>query len=231
MSINKQLLDPLGTLCKLVGLNFCVLNTKIAIHNHILSLDPPNNLQYPMRRLLRDTKENISDIFYVISRIIKWYLVPDNNNNINDCEYENWFKISQSPELKKIVRYTCMALKKLQQTYEYGNVILAIQYYINILNDALEDKYDDSKLPRLVIEKELDYENLLDYDKIKNFWDIKKLKRICDLYDQCFNTFNDLEIEQNQKDALFAGYLKSINSILYLSDIEFQQLIQNSNNG
>jgi len=228
MSINKQLLDPLGTICKLVGLNFSSINTKITIHNHIVTLQEPSNYQFITRSLFGDSKENISDMFYVMVRVIKWYLIDDNNNDNNN---ENYIQIANSPELKKIIKYACDALKKLQSTYQYGNVILAIQFYINILEDALNDRYNETKLPKYIIEKEAYYENLLDYKKIRNFWDYKKLKRVCELYDQCFRIYKDMEIIESEKDIMFAGYLKSVNAILELSDKEFQTLMQNSANG
>ena len=46
MSVKKQLLDPLGSLCKIVALNFNEINTKISIHKHSIQLDPPNNYQF-----------------------------------------------------------------------------------------------------------------------------------------------------------------------------------------
>src|SRR5207253_6176484 len=102
---------------------------------------------------------------------------------------ENWFQIAKSPEIKRLIKYACCALRKLQETYEFGNVVLAIQYYINMLEDANNGNYNEDKLPKCLLESEND--NLLDYDKLKNFWDYKKLKRICNLYDDCFNVYNE----------------------------------------
>lgn len=232
MSINKQLLDPMGSICKLIGLNFCAVNTRISIHNHILSLDDnPSNIQPLLRTWFRDTKENISELFYVIIRVIKWYLVPIYKDSEENDKTRNWIQISSSEELQRLIKYACTALRKLQETYESGNVVLAIQFYINILEDAVNGIYNDNKLPRYIIEREQACNNLLDYDKLKNLWDLKKIKRICELYDNCFAIFNDTEMLSLEKDALFSGYLKSINAILELTDIDFQHLMQNSNKG
>jgi len=226
MSVKKQLLDPLGTICKLVALNFSELNTKISIHDHVLYLHKPGNYQFVVRMLNGDGRENISELFYVVIRVIKWYMV-NNNSEVN----ENWVHIAKSEEIKRMVRYACNALRKLQATYEYGNVILAIQFYINVLEDAVGGRYNENRLPRYIIDKEAEFENLLDYEKLRNFWDYKKLKRICDLYDGCFNVFNDEEMPGLEKDALIDGYLRSVNAILELADADFQKLIQNSNRG
>ncbi|AYV77041.1 MAG: hypothetical protein Barrevirus9_10 [Barrevirus sp.] len=270
MSLKKQLLDPLGTLCKIVALNFSEIHTKISIHDHVLSLHKPDNYQSLIRMINGDSKENVSELFYAIMRIIKWYLYKPANqgeivkeesveevdedspfsspkynesneekiNKINkqkekkeEDDYENWIAICESNEIKRLVTYACNALRKLQETYEYGNVILAVQFYINILEDAVLGKFNDKKLPKYITKKEREFENLLDYDKLKNFWDLKKLKRICDLYDSVFSVYEDDEMPGPEKAALVDGYMRSINSILKLTDADFQKLIQNSSKG
>ena len=272
MSMKKQLLDPLGTLCKLVALNFSEINTKISIHDHILSLHKPDNYQSMIRMFNGDSKENLSELFYAIMRVIKWYLSEqkpdiavvknkvqskhktnndsdDSNNSDNDYNMdeeeekkeevevkhnnidEKWVAIAKSQEIRRLVTYACDALRKLQETYEYGNVILAVQFYINILEDAVNSRFSDRKLPKYIIEKEEEYSNLLDYDKLKNFWDYKKLKMICDLYDTCFSVYKDKEMPNSEKSALVGGSMHTINSILKLTDVDFQKLIQNSSKG
>jgi len=226
MSAKNQLLDPLGAICKLISLNFSGPNTKISIHNHILTIQRPYSYQSVMRMINGDGRENISEIFYVIVRIVKWYLSSTDND-----KDENWCQIAKSEEIKRLTKYACSALRKLQKTYEYGNVVLSIQFYINILEDAINESYNDNKLPSYILEKELEFENLIDYEKLKNFWDIKKIERICKLYDQCFGVFGDDDLQETEKEAYIDGYLKSINSILELADSDFQKLIQNSMKG
>lgn len=258
--MKKQLLDPLGTLCKIVALNFSELHTKISIHDHILSLHKPDGYQSIIRMINGDSKENVSELFYAIMRIIKWYLSgsklapskstpskqydeddeidysissespPKSNGNMNNNN-ENWVAISESEEIKRLILYACKALRKLQETYEYGNVILAVQFYINILEDAVNGNFNDKKLPKYITHKELEYANLLDYDKLKNFWDFKKLKRICDLYDSVFSVYDDHDMPILERTALVDGYMRSINSVLKLMDSDFQKLIQNSSKG
>ena len=227
MSVKKQLLDPLGTLCKLISLSFSEINTKISIQNHVLSIQKPYNYQFVLRMINGDGRENISELFYIIARVIKWYLA---GGDPTDSE-ENWAIIAKSDELKRLVRYTCNALRKLQETYEYGNVILSIQFYINILEDAINGTYNDNKLPKYVLDKEKEYENLIDYSKLKNFWDLRKLKRICELYDSCFKVYNEEDMPFSEKEALINGYLKSIYAVLEITDSEFQKMLLNSNRG
>lgn len=272
MSAKKQLLDPLGTVCKLVALNFTEINTKISIQDHILTLHKPNSYQFLVRFYNGDGRENISELYDVIIRIIRWYLVPrksiksviqtkddvkdkndegddeDEDYDSDDCDIAETYnadqesdsetdapnadEICQSKEIKQLVIYLCDAFRKLQQTYNTGNVVLSLQFFINILEDALEGKYDESRLPKHVREKEDTYKTLLDYNKIKNMWELKDVQRIIELYENCFKLyFNDTETPQNTKIALIQSYLKSVDSVLEIADKEFQRLIQNSNNG
>ena len=246
--MKKQLLDPIGTLCKLVGLQFAKFDTKIKIKSHILRLDEPDQLQFLFRWYNGDGRENISELYYVIIRIIKWYLmnnetnINDNKNckmitinnsdnilyNIDECE-PNYIKLSRCSELKIITKYACNALKILQETYQFGNVILALQYLINILESGLDGTFNEDMLPEYI--KYEEHDNLLDYNKIKNFWEVKTLATICELYDNCFRVINDKDVSDKTRNALIEGYLKSINATLDIIDNDFQTLLDNSNKG
>ena len=220
-----QLLDPLGTLCKLVSLCFHKVNTKLSIQNHILVLQQPTQIQFILRYCNGDARENISELYFVIIRVIQWYfdnsVCPDQNNE------PNWKIISQSNELITLVKYACISLEKLQKTYHSGNTVLALQFYINLLKDAVNGDINlHDKLPKnanLVIN-----DSLIDYEKLRNLWDIKKLNRICKIYESCFEVHYDLEMPETEKESLIEGYLKSINSFLEITDNEFQVLVTNS---
>ena len=279
MSTKKQLLDPIGSMCKLIALNFRKPKTKIIIKDHVLLLNEPMKIkgmdfQGVGRWFRGDEKEDISELYYVIIRVIKWYLVPDtheikeqpidndndsdsdsnsdnnndsnnnnngnnnNNNGSNDGDnYDetNSSQIQESQELIIMVNYLCDALSKLQETYESGLVILALQFFINIIQEALEGKFDqkllEKRLPKFILKKEKEYENLIDYNKLKQLWKVKTLKTICELYNNCFKVEHDDDIQSKTKDAIIQGYLTSIVSTLDIMDKEFQVLISNSNKG
>jgi hypothetical protein len=257
MSNKKQLLDPISTMCKIVALNFMEVNTKLSISDHILNLHEPNKYQSLIRLYNGDSKENIGDLYFVIIRLIKWYLIKDVENSLN-----NYNLISHSDELTKMIKYLCYSFIKLQETYKFGNVVMALQFYINLLNDGLNDYFNEDNLPPLeemtsldesikllkqkqdkrndilysrlpmnLSKKDDEFENLLDYEKIKNFWTVDKLKRICDLYDNCFKVQYDNEMTKEIKIGLIESYLKSIFAILNIIDKEFQTLISNCDKG
>jgi hypothetical protein len=130
-----------------------------------------------------------------------------------------------------MIQYMCEALSKLQETYEFGNVVLALQYYIDLLKDAVDGKYDDSKLPKYLVEKDKEYENLIDYNKLKNLWVLDKLKIVSQLYDECHELTNSMKFGGKSRESLINAKLQSIYSILDDNDKEFKELIQNSNRG
>lgn len=229
MSTNKQLLDPIGTLCKLVALNFYDSNTKISIHNHVITLHEPDKLQWLIRTYNGDGKENISELYYVITKLILWFLIDD-PEEINIFSNNN--KIRQSDEIKRMIEYLCDAFIKLQSiTYKHGNVVLVLQYYVNILRAALDSKFNINMLPGHLFDQDKLNDNLLDLEKLKNLWELKDIKRVCELYDNCFLLLNDYEENDENKQSLIQSYLKGIDSILKITDEKFQKLIKNNNNG
>lgn len=256
MSGKKQLLDPIGTICKLVTLKFNPLKTKICIRDHVLTMQPPSTIQFAVRTYWGDDREIIGDLYYVIVYIIEWYLMPRHTTHIveqpqvdigQDYEfddynsnkpvtiipiYTNAQQIANSDAIRKIAKYLCVALEKLQKTYATsGIVVFALQYYINIINDGLAGTYSSDKLPEHLFEKSDKFENLLDYEKIKNLWDIEKLERICKLFDDGFSNIDDPRLSEQMKDLLNVTYLKSIESILQITDNDFQYLISNNMKG
>lgn len=295
--MKKQLLDPLGSLCRCISLIFHDKNTKISIRDHILTLEEPSSIQWIIRTCKADSKENISELYHIIIRIIEWYIVPHNNlknkkidiessfikesnseitnsyKEINESDSddeedsedsENVISINSENKSKDrysdnivisnhnefstssnaddiinsdiiidLVKYLCRAFEKVQETYEDGNVIFAAQYFIILLKDALDDKYNKDRLPKIFIQKDKSDQTLLDYDKIKNIWDLEKLSRVKALYDQCIDLYdNDQDgksLETRKK--LIKSYLDAIYSILNDNDKEFQRLIDNSKRG
>lgn len=221
MSSKKQLLDPLGTLCKIISLYFKDLDTKISIHNHVLSLQEPGNYQPIIRMVNGDGRENISEIYYAIIRIIKWYIIN---------ETDELYKIDKD-DIRQLIHYVCIALSKLQETYEHGNVVLAIQFYINLFNDAINGKFDESKLPEYIVKKDKMFDNLIDYNKLKGLWTSNKVKIIRKLYDECFDTRNNECMTLREKQILLKCHVESVNEFLRTNDDEFQNLILNTTKG
>lgn len=280
MSTKKQLIEPIGTMCRLIALVFRKIGTKISIYNHAIFLQSPEktellgiNYQGLTRRFYGDGKEEISELFMPIIRIIKWYLIPGYNKfnkkidikskkeNTLDDEETDQIDIKKTTKIvkddknqlldkvlnkqssdtefveteqyyqtiTKLVGYFCRALNKLQKTYVQGNVVLALQFYINILNDSLNGKFSEELLPAYLLEQELQNKNFLDYDKIRSLWSYKKLDLVRDIYDKCFKLLDDKNepISENIADR----FSKTIENVLDLTDEEFRKYITQNNLG
>ena len=280
--MNIELLDPLCTMVKLIQLNF-YNNTKLSIHDHIVSLQPQSQYLCVTRFINRDSRNNISDLYYVIIRLIKWFIVetPENtfkknnedkySDDIIDSEEEknddnntksssikstdsgnfidkyikkkdskpfinkfgqtNQQIISNNDKFKKLVRYLVLALEKLQLTYKEGLVVLSLQFYINCINAALNGSYNDSLLPTTLDDEEYGSNNLLDYNKIKNFWDVKDIEYIHGLYNECFSIQSDDSYTLELKHTYITGKIKNVDSTLEMNEKKFISLIKNNNKG
>jgi len=225
MDMQKQLLDPIGTICKLISLNFNKLKTKISIHGHVLTLQEPSSYQPLLRMINGDERNNISELYYVIVRLIQWYVMED------DTMTDATKAICRGDTIKRIIVYVCDAFRKLQETYREGNVVLTLQFYINILEDSINGRFNNGKLPAFLADQEVKYNNLLDYEKIKNLWNEDKLNRICEVYDNCYNVTRNEEFSQELKNHYLEAYIHSVSMLLDASDNEFKYLIQNSKKG
>lgn len=251
MNSRKNVLDPISSMCRLIMLNFRPKETKIGLINNSINIQPPSSIQWMQRKINGDERDNISLLFFVIIRIIEWYLVPiydlkfknrrtKINNNLkmyfneqkSDIDIIDIYHEIEEKDVEslwnyiyKLADYMNMGLSKLQNTYDSGNVVYSIQYYINLINLALEGKYNKNNLPKMIgfIEDKYDFE----YNYIKNLWNYKKIKEICDLYDKCFETLNEnFDCEENKKEKI-EGYLLAVEHLLNISDNDFRQIIEN----
>jgi hypothetical protein len=280
--MNIELLDPLCTMVKLIQLNFHN-NTKLSIHDHIVSLHPQSQYLCITRYINGDSRNNISNLYYVIIRLIKWFIVEsseniisknednhtdeiieseedtkhddkntksgslkstdsgnflekyikkkDTNPFINKYGYTNQQIISNNDKFRKLVIFFVKALENLQHTYKEGLVVLSLQFYINCLNAALNGTFDEQLLPKTLDDEEYGVNNLLDYNKIKNFWDVKDIEYIYGLYDECFTIQSDTSHMPESKITYINGKIKNVDSILEMNEKKFISLIKNNTKG
>jgi len=265
MSTKKELLDPIGAMCRLVALNFKPKHTKIGVTDHAIEVQLPSTGQWIHRYMNGDDRDNISSLYPVVTRIIEWYLIPlydTKNKNKRLLAKSNVVYASMTKQdkhidedkitytdsdtthltvtetevtdywncMSKLAKYMCNGLSKLQETYELGNVVYSIQYYINLVQDALEGRYSLERLPKCITTS-TETRNFLDYKKIKILWNYKKVQEICDLYDKCFEANNDASMSEENKSNKIEGYLKAVDHLLNISDDEFRKLINGNKQG
>jgi len=228
MAARKQPIDPICALCRIVSLNFKDLHTKIGINNHAINIQEPSVTQSFTRIYYGDNREDVFELFFLITHLIAWFLVPMYNKN-QDSTDENRVEINTRKipdeklisELKKMIGYMCVGLSRLQDTYKGGNVVLALQYYINLLRDGLSGNFSLDRIPSCLLE-DLDIDTTMK-NKIVSMWNYDRLHVVCDLYDNCFS---ELKKNLNKKTDIIDGYLLSIDSILSVYEREFKTALK-----
>lgn len=121
--------------------------------------------------------------------------------------------------LKTIAQYMIEGMEELQKTYEYGNAVFALQYYIDLLQAGINGTYDSRKLPKHLTD--FTSQNFLDNDKIKGLWKDKDIIDLAELLDQCFRK----EITPTTMKA----YRTAVESMLNDRDNIFKKMISSTN--
>lgn len=167
-----------------------------------------------MRLYNRDNREDIFELFYLVAHLIVWFIEP---NFKKESDKGDKFV----DEVKKMMHYMCIGLMKLQDTYKTGNVVLALQFYINLLRDSLNGVFTLDRLPACILE-DLDIDTGMK-NKIIGMWNYNRLHIVGDLYDNCFA---ELKKNQNKRNDIIDGYLLSIDSILSVYEKDFKNQLK-----
>lgn len=215
MSNERQMVDPICAMCRIILLNFKGNNTKISFCGSAISLQEPTITQGIFRYYNGNCKEDIFELFYVVIHIITWFLTPVGKLPNGKSHDENFIK-----ELKKMTRYMCVGLQRLQNTYRYGNVVITLQYYINMLEAGLNGTFDIRHLPHCLVEDVWIDTPLR--DQVINLWDYERIHRVCTIYEDCFQ-----EVSKNSKmkEEIICGYLSAIEQLLTSYERDFCQRI------
>lgn len=140
MSDDKNcVLDPLTCLCKVALLHFMPDKTRLAISHHVLSIQEHSYYQWLERMKNGDIRLDISNLNSAIIKCLKWYIIESDERMELDNETTN--------SVKNIANYAVMGFIKLK-TGVYKDdlsVKIILQYFINMINDALDGVWDDDK--------------------------------------------------------------------------------------
>lgn len=210
-----QILETITSISRIITLTFKPDKTKIAIRDHNVVLCDPDICKYYGikfaqgidRYINGDSREDIYILNHVICNFIEWYVLPYKEKDMEIYK-----------GLINMAKYLCVGLKKLQQTYETGNVVGALQYYIIVLMAVIEDRYspdllyNSGKSNRLSFlddenENDMIYSTIFDIEKFRSFWTKNELKSLCDQFNKCFRNpdekdnivFYENDKHQNQK--------------------------------
>lgn len=219
-----QLLDPIGVGCKLILLHFLPEGTRLRIKNNVVELIPPDwGESLVWRKWNGDSREDMCLLFTSIIRFVELYLISEDENNEENSENdsidkrENSLTNSETLEcLKKLTEYITNGIPKLETVYGLTCAGLTLQYYINILNSGIDGTYTKKLLPSYA--QDVINQNLIQPEKLKGVWKSEDIKRITDLFNNCFST-------QNKNPIMLNGYITNIKSILSAKDTEFQKIV------
>lgn len=247
MSVRKQILDPLSTLCKIASLTFYNNGSKIGIYNNTIGIQKLETAsEWAIRKIRRDSQENISLIYNPIVKAIQWYIFQQrkksidivNNDNpvLNDHPIESAEKrnstnlteldtstnpTSKLEAIKNIMRFAIEGLRKLRSTYKEGIVVIALQLLINNLKMAISDE------PNIIQFEEYNEiinfaeDGILNYDKIKEIWNTDTIQNISNQFTLC---------DKNKYNSVTLGLmLDSLNLMLEDADIKFKKLVTDMN--
>lgn len=228
-----QLLDPIGVSCKLILLQFYDEGTRLRIRENVLELIPPNIVESLLwRRWNGDSREDMSLLFASIVRFVELYLCSNSKSNSEESfQGEKEFDTSDDITLhvtnclinsdnkeyfKKMANYMVSGIPHLEKVYGLSCAGLTLQLYINLLSAGINGTYNKSMLPSYA--KDITDQNLIQPEKLKDVWKSDDIKRMTELFDNCFAVRTSNPIMLN-------GYLTSITAILNAKDEEFRRIV------
>jgi hypothetical protein len=215
-AIKKQPLDPICAMCRIISLNFKNIQTKIGVNEHTVSIQEPQSGQSLTRFYYGDSRENIFELFHVVIHLIAWFLVAEKSEKHAAPDPQ------LLAELQFMIPYMCGGLRRLQDTYKTGNVVLTLQYYVNMLLDGLKGTFDvKNALPKCLAE-DLGLDTALK-DSVVAMWKYDRLHVIRELYDHCFRALRE---NTSSRDGIIEGYLSSIDKLLNIYETEFRQQLK-----
>ena len=243
MTSKQQILEPISSMVKIALLNFSGKNTKLIIRDHGIYIDDPSDSvlcfqQSFIRFAYGDSKEDIYVLNSMIINYLDWYMI---NGNPDD------YKI-----FRDIALFACNGIKKIQETYKSGNVVLSIQYYINLISRVVEDldktfenypphkksnklsnsSCDDSykninidKLKIYVPEKTDETISIVDTSKVQSIWTIDDVRLLYKEINDCFENYIPKSGE------FIDAKIKVLLEILGNKDTKFSSIVKDSYGG
>ncbi len=92
--------------------------------------------------------------------------------------------------LKIMAEYLCEGLSLLQETYNYDNAVLCLQYFVLLIKAGINETYDPTMLPKHLRDEK---RNFLDPSKVRDLWDDDKIEKVCDLFIKSFDANNKID--------------------------------------
>lgn len=187
---NNQVLDPLSCMVRLAILKYKPYGTKISICNNSIIFQDPSLLQGSIRWKNGDTRLDIHNLLITIQKAIDWYDLTDD-------------KIIYIYETSKD------GIIELLKSYNgSSNTSHTLKYYINIINNALENNKK--------FKEEITNEKDVYYKPFKNIWSKRKINII-------FHILKEIKDISNEEQKYM---IKSLEHILYHKDKKVKEIVK-----
>ncbi len=168
-----------------------------------------------------ESNENIEDEQLGMQQISQQH---NQQNQQSQCQKSEKHESCHNEECYKaliiIAEYMVDGMEELQKTYEYGNAVFALQYYIELLKAAIKGKYTKEKLPKHL--SDFTTQNFLDNSKIKDLWKDDDIIQLAKLFKLCFD-------DEKKTQTAIKAYRAAIESMLNDRDNIFRQMISSTN--
>jgi hypothetical protein len=214
----SELLDPVSVLLHLATLPLEENGSRIAIHHHHIIIQSDNYLQTAVRKYNGYTREDISKLFDPVLQTYYWFF----NNNTKDI----WSEFGKSHEFRELIRYCVSGLKALQTTYQSGNVVFTLQIYINMYNSMLNDCFDLTYIPDILLKEWKHRSGLVKEEEIKKIWSLDTLKQLQQMLNDCFNTNAQEDLGTDDRKSLLTSKLEAVKKVIDRHDGVFHDMIK-----
>ena len=251
MSIRKQILDPLSTLCKLAAISFYDDGSKLHLYDNIIEIEQPYNSElnrWIVRRYRGDTIEHISLLYNPIIKAIQWYIFNKNkksshqnddgdsdtskdsnqtfstaNQNTPTLSVKDGEIVDPTEKLQAVKNIMKYAIDGLRKLKKtYREGNVILTLQLLINNLKMAIK-DDLNETFFMEYNEIDLEEdgILNYDKIKGIWDMDTIKNVSNQINMC---------DKNKSDSTTLEFmLASLNLSLKNTDTKFKKLVTDMN--
>ena len=198
-NVKLFILDPLSVIIKLAIISNKPNGTKVLIQNNVIFFQEPGVFQAFCRYVLNTNKSDLQYMYNPIHAACQHFLKK---------EY-----VEATPRIKSLFKCAQVGIEKLKETYkEYSTICLCLNYYYIIINNFVEQIYNDNIFCK--DNMTILYNNEV-IDKLNNQWTKDKIKIILDLISFLTN------------DKMAANNVKSLENKMSNIDIETQELIKN----
>ena len=197
-NVKTFILDPLSVIIKLAIISNKPVGTKIMIQNNVIFFQEPGVFQAFCRYVLNTNKTDLQYMYNPIHAACQHFLQKD--------------FVESTPRIKSLFKCAQLGIERLKETYkDYSTVCLCLNYYYVIINNFVEQIYNDTIFCK--DNMTILYNNEV-IEKLNSQWTKEKIKIVLDLISFLTN------------DKMATNNVKSLENIMNNIDNETRDLIK-----